>query len=86
MGDYFIPGGRCPSCGEMLDGATQIIGTGHPDKGSTSVCIYCGTLLEFKSPTELIVLSPYVLATLPPDVREMLLRAQRAVQQLREVN
>jgi hypothetical protein len=85
-GTYRVPGGRCPACGELLDGATQVTGKGAPDKGSTSVCIYCGELLEFKSPTELIVLSRHVLMGLPRDVIEALLRVQGAVRMVKTWN
>jgi hypothetical protein len=42
-----IKGARCPGCGKMLDGVTNLTGQDMPADGDFSVCMYCCTILRY---------------------------------------
>lgn len=68
----------CPSCGAVVDGATQINGDaeGLPDPGDLSMCIYCGKYLLFTEGLELRLLTEAEVCDLPEHARTLLQRAR----------
>jgi transcription elongation factor Elf1 len=39
---------ECPGCGMLMDASTNMTKNhGKPESGDLSVCLYCGTMLEF---------------------------------------
>lgn len=45
-----IPARMCPSCGKLLDGATQLVsddGATSPTSGDVTICLYCANVAVF---------------------------------------
>lgn len=79
---FKVPVQACPMCKAPLDGAIKTIGDGNhpPRQGDISMCIHCGSLLEFASNGALIFMSSTTWDSLPTDVRHALYSAASFVQ------
>jgi hypothetical protein len=79
-GNYLLPRLQlCPACGAEHDCAAGAPGAA-PLPGDLSVCLYCGTVLQFIGrPPGIRVLSVHAMAQLAPDVRKRLRFLQTSV-------
>jgi hypothetical protein len=72
-----MPEQPCPECGAPLDAVSSARGgKDPPNAGDVSICIQCGTLLEFNNDISSRKLSPEAFAALPHEYRETLRRMQ----------
>jgi hypothetical protein len=55
----------CPTCGKMLDGATDIIGDATPSAGDFTVCVGCRDILVFTDELGLRALTEEDMKDLP---------------------
>lgn len=79
MNDRLNPQTLCPTCGNLLDGATcPTEEDASPSEGDLSICLYCGTMLEFQADLTLCKLSDEKYAELPLGERLALDRAAAA--------
>lgn len=74
----------CPACLSKIDGATVLSSEeqAQPAPGDVTVCLYCGSLLEFAGEPgalSLHTLTVTKLSELPVSVRSVLLKAAVAV-------
>lgn len=77
----------CPTCGKLLDAASQADGNGAPKSGDITVCLHCGVALMFQlvglpsfgedRKLGLRVLTDEEREQLPLDVRAQLAEIQR---------
>jgi len=77
---FKVPDQKCPTCGTKLSAATAVKHDESPKPGSLTVCIECGTVLEFGASMELRVMTPEQVAALPAAVREQLQAMSHAKQ------
>lgn len=74
---------KCPTCGSKLDASTCITDKDIlPEKGDLSICVYCGTLLEYEDNQfvhELSEDSLYILKITDPEIYFTLLTARREI-------
>lgn len=47
MPTYRDDAGECPSCGEVQDSATDLVGDGPPAEGDLTICATCGAISVF---------------------------------------
>jgi hypothetical protein len=72
MHTFKVPDQKCPTCGTKLSAATAVKHDDSPKPGSLTVCIECGTVLEFSESMELRVMTPEQVAELAPEMRQQL--------------
>jgi hypothetical protein len=75
----------CPCCGKTLDAATAIADERDPipEAGDFSICLYCGTILEYEEDFFLHVASDDRLSQLngsEPAVYQQLIQVRNAIQ------
>lgn len=67
---------KCPYCSKTVDAATCTTNIdAKPSKGDLSVCLYCGGLLTFISPTSVRAISNDEYKALPCDAKRELSKA-----------
>lgn len=77
---FLIARPHCPRCLALIDGCTALTDEGGPDVGDLSVCVSCGTALEFTDALGHVrTLSGEDIAALPEPTRHMLAHAQASV-------
>lgn len=82
-----LPGNKCPNCGYPLDGAAPANAPESdvsPKEGDLSVCINCGTILQFDANIQSRIFPIEELFELPDDFRLDIMRHHRAVMRLIE--
>ena len=83
MDEYRVKTSPCPSCRYELDAATKVSGDhGGPDPGDLTVCLNCGTILQFTPILGLEKASRAVLSDFldkEPNNFIMLMRAKKAI-------
>jgi len=76
MKDFKMPASGCPECGHVMDGATNVTGSGAPTAGDFSVCIRCASILQFTPMFTLEKATPdalrKLLAEQPEDFRALI--------------
>ena len=77
------PASPCPNCHKVLDGAANTQGTGGPQPGDATVCLYCATILLFDAETRLRLPAPDELEHMKGerDLWRTLQRIQQAIRQ-----
>lgn len=60
---------QCPDCGKVLDAAKSADGDRAPKPDDLSVCLYCGSILQFDAGMSLVALTPTELRRLDPEDR-----------------
>jgi RNase P subunit RPR2 len=85
MTTHFVKETRCPACRHKLDAATnaQRGTSAAPKDGDITVCIQCGTALQFASDAALRVLSSAELERLPADTRREVRRVKQLINGMR---
>lgn len=76
--EFRMPPQTCPACGAKHDAATCATGKDKPDPGDLSICIRCGSALQFGPDFELLLLSRLELLALPAEVQEQISIVQAA--------
>jgi len=66
-----IPGALCPSCGELIDAASNR-GDAVPKPSDLSVCVFCGAALVFGDNLKLRAMTAEEFAALPDEVRDFI--------------
>ena len=60
----------CPTCGGIMDGATQIHNRPvEPKPGDITICLHCGALNQYDDDLKIVTADPSVLNELDPIVR-----------------
>lgn len=76
----------CQCCGKKLDGASSLQDeTAVPSPGDFSICLYCGTILEYEEGFFLHVASDESLSRLnseEPEVYQQLIQVQLVIKQM----
>ena len=76
----------CPCCGKKLDGATELSGDeATPQAGDFSICLYCGTILEYEEGFFLHVASDESLSRLnsaEPEVYQQMMQVQIVIKRM----
>lgn len=70
---------RCPSCRHHLDGAIPLRSSETPQPGQLTICLHCGTPLEFNGDLRLQLVAPQRLAAMSPNARRGLARMTEVV-------
>lgn len=73
-----MPKDRCPVCAHPFDDATDAFGNARPKPGDLSLCIQCGSFLEFRFDLTVRELSLQAVSELPDSTRIQLQRVRRA--------
>lgn len=72
---------HCPKCGKLFDRASSVFEDASPLPHDLSVCIWCGTFLEFKDDLTLQILPDEVYKSLPKEEKIQLLRVSIAIKE-----
>lgn len=75
--NHDMPKDRCPVCAHGFDDATDAFGNRRPKPGDLSMCIQCGSFLEFRFDLTTRELTLADVAVLPDEVRIKLQRVRR---------
>lgn len=66
----------CPGCGQTLNATVDPKERGMPRPGDVSLCVGCGTIVQFDRWLYLSVMTPEQIEQLPPKTAEELLEQQ----------
>jgi hypothetical protein len=75
---------HCPACLKLVDAATSMAKDAQPKKGDLTICVYCGTLLQFGEFMRLSALSDEELRQLDEETQRELLHAQKVLRLLKK--
>ena len=77
------PEQECPGCKTKLDAADPLNNDNSPAPGDLSVCYRCGSFLVFDEGLSIRLMRVAEIEALEDDDRNLMLRARRAIQQMR---
>lgn len=66
----------CPGCGQALNASVDPKERGGPRPNDVSMCVGCGTILQFDQQLRLKAMTPEQIERLPPKTAEELLEQQ----------
>lgn len=73
----------CPDCGYgPLDSATPLEKGSKPSPGMLSICIGCGSFLQYDQTMHLVIVTAAEMRELPEDTRAQLHHARRVIHQV----
>lgn len=89
MEDVEIKRCECPQCGYSFDRCRKIMGEGSevepgPNKVCLTICLKCGTLLEFRREPDLVVRE--FKGDIPEPVQRLLVKAKLLIAGLKQGN
>jgi hypothetical protein len=76
---YDMPQQSCPVCSYRFDAATLIEGDGPPEPENLTLCIKCGSVLQWDYAMRLRKLTAQELRELSTETFQLLARAQRTL-------
>ena len=74
---------KCPACNKGLDCASSLDPDEVPRPKDISICIYCGTLLQYGNDMTLQLLPIFIFETLPIKTQQQLLQAKSAITKIK---
>lgn len=74
-----LPVSTCPHCQYEMDACTSVDGDAVPKEGDISVCLNCGSFLEFNHELGLDLYPDSNLLDLPDEMRLQLTRARMLI-------
>jgi hypothetical protein len=84
--DYPIPTCFCLKCGHTFDRSSNLTGKGKPDPGDLTLCIQCGSMLQFTDKmTVQLVDEQAMLAAVPVATRAFIEKARWAIDMTRHL-
>jgi hypothetical protein len=87
MKDYPIPTCFCLKCGHTFDRSSSLTGRGSPEPGDLTLCIQCGSLLQFNADMTVgLVDEQATLATMPATQRAFIEKARWAIDMARHMH
>jgi hypothetical protein len=76
---FRLPPDHCPSCGALIDAATDVEGPHRPEPGDNSICLYCASLLRYGADLRLELAT---LSEIPIQYRAKFAAAMRHAKEL----